>query len=378
MNAELREQFLLDRDWRFLNHGSFGACPRPVFEKYQDWQRELESQPVHFMSRRLPGLLNDARERLAQYINAPPDRLIFATNATSALNLFIRSIPWQPGDEILSSDQEYGALLRTWEYISQTRDVVFRPLTIPVDYQDENEFVDRIWREVTPRTRAIFLSHITSPTAMLFPLQTLIQRARAANILTIIDGAHAPGLLPLDLLSLDPDAYAGNCHKWLCAPKGSAFLYVHPSLHECMVPLVISHGWEEGVNFVHSNQWYGTQDFAAYLSIPAALDFLAANEWQTIRTQCVQMAEAAREHLAAHGFAPIRKLQHRLNIQMFASQLPPCEPSQVYETLWKDYRIEVPILRWQDRLLVRVSIQAYNTAEDWLALSQALSQIMSL
>ena len=377
MNAELRDQFLLDYDWHFLNHGSFGACPKPVFGKYQYWQRELETQPVHFMSRRLPGLLNHARERLAQYINVHPDHLIFATNATSALNLFIRSIPWQPGDEILSSDQEYGALLRTWEHISQTKEVVFRPITIPTDFQDENEFVDCIWREVTPRTRAIFLSHITSPTAILFPLQTLIKRARAANILTIIDGAHTPGQLPLDLLSLDPDAYAGNCHKWLCAPKGSAFLYVHPSLHECMVPLVISHGWENGVSFVRSNEWYGTQDFAAYLSIPTALDFLTAYEWEAIRTRCIDMAEAAREHFAAHGFEPIRKRDNQLEIQMFASQLPPCDPSQVYETLWKEYRIEVPILRWQDRILVRVSIQAYNTDEDWFALSHALNQIMS-
>ena len=144
-----------------------------------------------------------------------------------------------------------------------------------------------------------------------------------------------------------------------------------------MVPLVISHGWENGASFVRSNEWYGTQDFAAYLSIPTALDFLTTYEWETIRTRCIDMAEAARQHFTTHGFEPIRKMDSQLEIQMFASQLPPCEPSQVYETLWKEYRIEVPILRWQDRILVRVSIQAYNTDEDWLALSHALNQILS-
>ena len=144
-----------------------------------------------------------------------------------------------------------------------------------------------------------------------------------------------------------------------------------------MVPLVISHGWENGVNFVRSNEWYGTQDFAAYLATPAALDFFTAYEWETIRTQSICMAEAARKHFAALGFDPIRKMDKQLEIQMFASELPPCEPSQVYETLWKEYRIEVPIIRWQDRNLVRVSIQAYNIDEDWLALSHALNQILS-
>ncbi len=375
MIADLRGQFLLDRDWHFLNHGSFGACPRPVFAEYQRWQRELETQPVHFMLRRLPDLLKNARERLATFVNAEPDNLIFATNATSALNLVIRSLDWRLGDEILSSDQEYGAMLRTWEFVSQQSGAQFRPVTIPTDFVDENDFVERVWREVTPRTRAIFLSHITSPTALLFPLQALIQRARAAKILTIIDGAHAPGQIPLDMHALGVDAYAGNCHKWLCAPKGSAFLYVNPSLHEHMVPLVISHGWLDGASFTSRNDWYGTQDFAAYLSVPAALEFRVANDWENVRAACIKRAEAARTHLAALGYAPLGPQERNLDLQMFACQLPTCDTADVYRRLWEDHRIEVPIVCWRNQCLVRVSVQAYNTDADWQALAAAFTQI---
>ena len=311
MIADLREQFLLDRDWHFLNHGSFGACPRPVFAEYQRWQRELETQPVHFMLRRLPDLLQNARERLATFINAEPDNLIFATNATSALNLVIRSLDWQPGDEILSSDQEYGALQRTWEFVSQRSGAQFRALAIPTDFADENDFVKRVWREVTPQTRAIFLSHITSPTALLFPLQTLIQRARAANILTIIDGAHAPGQIPLDMSALGADAYAGNCHKWLCAPKGSAFLYVNPSLHEHMVPLVISHGWLNGASFTSRND--GTARKISPLI--SACRPLSIFELRTIGKMCARHPsnEQKRRELISRRSA-MRHWGHRIEI----------------------------------------------------------------
>ena len=377
MNPAIRHQFLLDDRWHFLNHGSFGACPKPVFEQYQFWQRELETQPVHFMMRRLPGLLQDVRMRLAAFIHADPDHLILATNATSALNMVIRSLPWQQGDEILSSDQEYGALRRTWEYIVQEKAVTFRPLRLPTDCRDEREFADCIWPEITPRTRAIFLSHITSPTAVRFPFETLIQRAREENIWTIIDGAHAPGQLDLDLSTLGADAYAGNCHKWLCAPKGSAFLYVHPSLQDGMTPLVISHGWREDATFVRSNEWYGTQDFAAYLAIPTALDFFRNCLGEAVHQNCIRRAEAARLHLAERGFTPIIPEDKALEISLFASVLPSSTATtdEVYEVLWKEHQVEVPIIFWQNQNLVRVSIQAYNSDEDWWALAHALERI---
>lgn len=377
MNPEIRGQFLLDDRWHFLNHGSFGACPKIVFEQYQYWQRELETQPVHFMMRRLPGLLQEAKLHLATFIQADPDHLILSTNATSALNLVIRSLPWQAGDEILSSDQEYGALQRTWEYIIQEKAATFRPLQIPTDCRDEQEFADRIWNEITPSTRAIFLSHITSPTAVRFPFETLVKRAREENILTIIDGAHAPGQLDLDLSALQADAYAGNCHKWLCAPKGSAFLHVHPSIQEFMTPLVISHCWGQDATFVRSNEWYGTQDFAAFLAIPAALDFFHDTLRDSTHQDCIRRAEAARQHLATLGFIPIIKEDVALEISMFASVLPPSSADEVYTALWKEHQVEVPIIPWQGKNLVRVSIQAYNTDDDWRALAHALEQILS-
>lgn len=379
MPGNLRDQFLLDRDWRFLNHGSFGACPRPVFTEYQRLQRALEAQPVHFMTYRLPVLLQEARERLAAFLNVDHENLIFVSNATSALNLVIRSLDWQAEDEILSSDQEYGALQRTWAFIEQKYGARAREISIEARHcLDENEFADHLWRAVTPRTRAIFLSHITSPTALLFPLRELLRRARAAGILTIIDGAHAPGQIPLDLRALGADVYAGNCHKWLCAPKGSAFLYVRKALHERMVPLVISHGWQDGASFASRNAWYGTQDYAAYLSIPAALDFRAEYDWQAIRAACIEQAQQARAHLARHGFPSLWPMESALALQMFACQLPAGDANAIYRQLWEKHRIEVPVIDWRKQILLRVSIHAYNSEGDWQALRVALQQIFGV
>ena len=216
----LRGEFLLDPSVVFLNHGSFGACPRPVFEAYQRWQLELERQPVEFLSRRQRELLTTARAALAELSHASGTTWCLLPNVTTALNVVARSLPLQPGDEILTTDHEYGALERTWTFVVEHRQARLKIQELPRRLDDPSAVVEAIWAGVTPRTQVLFLSHITSPTAVILPIEPLIARARAAGIWTVIDGAHAPGQVDLDLQALGVDFYGGNCHKWLSSAKG--------------------------------------------------------------------------------------------------------------------------------------------------------------
>ncbi|MEC8360324.1 MAG: aminotransferase class V-fold PLP-dependent enzyme, partial [SAR324 cluster bacterium] len=245
MALGLREHFLLRDDVVFLNHGSFGACPRPIFEDYQFWQLELEKQPVEFMDqhRRSLKLIRNVREQLGAFIGSHPNNLVGVTNATTGLNIVARSLPLQEGDEILTTDHEYGALEKTWTFIARKTGAKYIHADVPLPLASVAEFTEAIWSKVTPKTKVLFLSHLTSATALTFPIEELIQRAKENGVWTVIDGAHAPGHVPLQLDELDADFYSGNCHKWMLTPKGSAFLHVHPRVQHLIEPLVVSHGW---------------------------------------------------------------------------------------------------------------------------------------
>jgi isopenicillin-N epimerase len=259
MTAALKSQFLLDPDIAFLNHGSFGACPKPVFEAYQRWQLELERQPVEFLGRRFTALMRTAREKLAAYLHTAADNIVYVPNATVGVNIVARSLRLQPGDEILTTDHEYGAIDRTWRFICEKTGAALRTVPIPVPLPEAQTLVETLWAQVTPRTRVIALSHITSPTALIFPVKEICHRARAAGILTVIDGAHAVGQLPLALDDMGVDFYTSNCHKWLMAPKGSAFLYARPEAQSLVEPLVVSWGWRSATpgpsRFVDEQEW---------------------------------------------------------------------------------------------------------------------------
>src|SRR5215211_3897523 len=277
---------MIDPDVVFLNHGAYGATPRVVFEEYQHWQVELERQPVEFLGRRHDGLLEEARSKVATYLNADADDLVFITNATSGLNVIARSFPLETGDEILTTDHEYGALDLTWDYLCGKAGAHCVRHHIPLPVTSHADIVESFWSAVTPRTKIIFLSHITSPTALIFPVKEICTRAREAGILTVIDGAHAPGHIPVDLKAIGADIYSGNCHKWLCAPKGSGFLHVRPEHHEWVESLTISWGWRGESTFVSRNQYQGTRDIAAFLSVPAAIEFQQKHNWDAVRDRC--------------------------------------------------------------------------------------------
>ena len=245
MSENLARQFLLREDVVFLNHGSFGACPRPVFAAYQNWQLQLEGQPVEFLGRDLTEHMRQPRIALAAELGTSADNLVGLTNATLGLNIVAQSLDLKPGDQILTTDHEYSALEKTWAYVARRTGAEIVVVTVPLPLTSAAQFTDTIMAGMTDRTRVLFLSHITSPTALLFPIEASIAEARRRGIWSVIDGAHTPGHIPLSLDALGADFYAGNCHKWMMAPKGSAFLHARPDVQHLINPLVISHGWTE-------------------------------------------------------------------------------------------------------------------------------------
>lgn len=368
-----RDLFLLDKDLVFLNHGSFGACPKPVFAQYQEWQMELERQPVSFYRERYDKSLDEARAILGDYIHARAEDLIFVQNATIGLNTVARSLKLNAGDEILTTDHEYGAMELMMQFVAKQTGakVVYQAVTIP--YVDDEEFVENLWKGVTARTKIIFLSHITSPTALIFPVEAVCQRARQEGIFTMVDGAHVPGQLELDLSAIGADVYSGNCHKWLCAPKGAGFLHVREEHQAWIDPLVISwHSDEEA--FAVRNQWQGTRDVAAFLSVPAAIQFQADHNWGVLRQACHELALSTQARICDDfGLDPLSTEQFE---QMVSIPLPDCDTASLKIRLYDEFRIEVPMTAYKGKPYVRVSFQAYNTPADAQALINALHQIL--
>lgn len=383
MTTYLRDLFLLDPDVVFLNHGSFGATPRPVFEVYQAWQRRLEWQPVQFLGVELGGYLAEARAALGRAVNAPAGDLVYVPNATYAVNAVARSLALGPGDEVLTTDHEYGACDNVWRFLSRKQgfDVVRRH--IPLGLTAE-EMAEALWRGVTPRTKVIFMSHITSPTALRLPVEAICARARAAGILTLIDAAHAVGQLPLDLTALGADFYTSNAHKWLCAPKGAAFLYARREVQPLIEPLIVGWGWGEeraltfGSDFLDAFQWPGTADFAAFLSVPAAIRFQEEHDWPAVRRACYALVSEAIACIGEVTGLPGVYAGDDLYAQMAIAPLPPIDDLPAFKArLYNDYRVEIPCTLWDGRPFIRVSIQGYNSGADVDALARALSSMLA-
>ncbi|NIS81792.1 MAG: aminotransferase class V-fold PLP-dependent enzyme [Anaerolineales bacterium] len=382
MPTDFKTIFLLDPDVIYLNHGAFGACPRPVFEVYQQLQRELERQPQEFLSRRIQDRMAQARSALATFLGCQADEVVYFPNPTTAINMVARSLELKPGDEILSTDHEYGAMDRTWRFICEQSGARYVRQPIPLPLTTVESFAQSFWNGVNAHTRVIFLSHITSPTALRFPVEKICQRARQAGILCIVDGAHAPGQIPLDLTSLGADLYTGACHKWLCAPKGSAFLYARKEIQDWLRPLVVSWGWEADQpsesRFIDHHEWQGTRDPAAFLSVPAAIEFQRQHNWEAVRTRCHQLAAETRARInTLTGLEPICPDSTTWFVQMFTAQLPEVDAEALQQQLYETYRLEVALKRWNEQPLIRVSFQAYNDQKDSDALLSALQEILT-
>jgi len=380
----LKSQFLLDPEVIFLNHGSFGATPKPVFEVYQGWQRKLESQPVEFLDRDIQRYFRSARQHLAAYLGANQNNLVFVPNATFGVNIIARSLAFQEGDEVLTSNHEYGACENVWSFMSQKTGVKVVRQKIPLPMLSPDEIVDLFWQGVTDHTRLIFLSQITSPTAIRLPIEKICKKARKSGILTLIDGAHAPGQLDLDLEKVGADFYTGNCHKWLMAPKGSAFLHVLPTHQDLVDPLVVSWGWGENCPYENDSQflaaleWTGTIDPAAYLSVPAAIEFQEKNHWKDVREECrVLLIETLSRIEEMTGMPSIYGDNPDNVIQLGAAELPPGYQSDKMQSwLYQEHKIEIPVIDWEDRWFIRPSVQGYNTREELELLVEAVGEYL--
>jgi isopenicillin-N epimerase len=379
---DFKSDFLINPEVIFLNHGSFGACPRPVFEVYQYWQTELENQPVEFLGRRATDLLAKARYELAEFLNIETDEVVYFPNPTTAINMVARSLNLQTGDEILATNHEYGAMDRTWRYICEKTGAQYiqKPIELPVT--EPHDFANIFLQGVTDQTKVIFISHITSPSALIFPVAEICARARQAGLITIVDGAHTPGQIPLNLKDIGADIYTGACHKWLCAPKGASFLYANPQIQATLEPLVVSWGFlseKPGPSqFIDYHEWQGTRDLAAFLSVPAAIKYQRENNWPLVQDHCHNLAIKAREEInTLTGLDPISPINPQWFKQMVAIRMPDEVDHEALQAhLYDQYKIEVPIFCWQDQKFIRISVQAYNQETDLDKLVQALKEAL--
>jgi isopenicillin-N epimerase len=377
-----RHPFLLDPDVVFLNHGSFGATPAPVFDEYQRLQLEMERQPVRWMQREADQRLATARAALAEYVGCDHDELVYFPNPTQAINMVARSMSLEVGDEVLATDHEYGAMDRTWRVVCAEAGARYVQAHVPIPLPTADEVVERVWAAVTPRTKVLFISHITSSTAVRFPVEELVRRAREAGLVTIVDGAHVPGHIPLDVRAVGADFYTGAPHKWLCAPKGTSFLYAHRDAQHLLKPLVVSWGWESltpsGSTFVDHHEWQGTRDLAPFLATPLAIEWTRANDWDAQQQRSHDMVRTAIGRVdALTGLGSMYPDDgFRWYGQMAVALLPDVDVAELKRRLYDEFLVELPVHRFADRAMLRVSIAAYTVESDIDALIDALATLL--
>ena len=378
----LKEQFLLNKDIHFLNFGSFGATPKPIFDNYQQWQRVLEAEPVQFMAFDGYEYLATSRAALANYLHCEDkDDLVYITSPTFGVNVIAKSFPLEAGDEILATNIEYGACDKTWEYYCEKKKATYRrqPITLPIT--NKETFIAEFFEGIRPTTKAIFISHITSATALIFPVKEICAIAKSKGLITIVDGAHAPAQVELNIGELMADFYIGACHKWMMAPKGCSFLYAHKSVQYICEPLVVSWGYKAAKpshsKFLDYHQMIGTRDFSAFLAVPTCILFMQENNWNAVSKNCREMVLAnAQPFYDLLGTKPISPLTSEWIGQMISIPIKTTEPEILQRKLFVDYKIEIPLMRQGEDVYMRYSINVFNSMEDLEALYKALGEIM--
>ena len=375
-----RSHFLLRPDVHFLNHGSYGACPARVLDRLHALHREMEGQPVEFLNRRFRGLLHDARAHLGAFLHADPARLVFVPNATHALNIAAASIPLAPGDVVLTTSHEYGATDRMWETICSARGARYQRVDIPLPAPGAEEIAARLLDHLTPAVKVLFMSHLTSPTALRLPVEQVVPAARAAGAVTLIDGAHAPGQIPLDLDALGADLYVGNCHKWLCSPKSAAFLSASARASAWIEPRIVSWGTpgQDCDPFVSEIEYQGTSDICPSLTVPEAIRLQEEHDWPSVRARCSALLRETEARVGElTGLPSIYTDPATRCPQMLSMLLPERDPQEYKTRLLEEHRVEIPVFRFAGRVMTRASAQVYNTPDDYDALVRGLRSILA-
>jgi isopenicillin-N epimerase len=390
---ELGSLWALDPGVTFLNHGSFGACPRAVLEAQRRYRDQMEREPVRFMLRELEPLLDRARRSLALFVGADPEGLAFVPNATTGVNTILRSLELGPGDEVLRTDHGYNACRTALERVSALTGVALTVARVPFPIDDPERIVEAVLAAVTPRTRLALVDHVTSATGLVFPIERIVRALEAEGVDVLVDGAHAPGMLPLSVSRIGAAFYVGNGHKWLCAPKGSAFLHARADRRERLRPLSISHG-ADGVHpegrsrFFLEHDWTGTQDFSAWLSVPDALehmgralpggwlDVMARNralalEGRTILCEAVGVEPPCPESMI--GALAVVALPDGLPRKLSSWERDPLQDALFARG------IEVPIVAWPrpGKRWARISAQLYNAREQYVRLADELRALLA-
>ena len=377
MHKKYRPLFSLDPDVIYLNHGSFGACPKIIFDSLISFQKKLEYEPVKFLDEHLYEYLKESRKSLSEYINCDRDDVAFFPNPSTALNTLIRSLDLNKGDQILTTNHEYGALDRTWNFISKKKGCEYVKIDIEVPFNDKQNFIDKFKQAINENTKVIFLSHITSPTALIFPVEEIIALAKKNNIITIIDGAHVPGHIELDIKKLDPDFYCGACHKWMCSPKGVAFLYVKKEFQKIMEPLVVSWGYEaenpSSSQYLDYMQWQGTNDMSAYLTVPETINFLKENNWKENARNCRELNLWAKDLICQELNT------YSLSSDEFLGQMTTIafdfnDTISDKKEFYNKYKIQIPFIKWNNKTYFRLSFQVYNSKDDIYNLISSLKE----
>jgi isopenicillin-N epimerase len=378
----MKSQFLLDPTITFLNHGSFGACPKPIFEEYQRLQLELETEPVLFIQKKAAGYLKTAREMLSDFIGCNSLDVFFTPNPTFAVNTIMRSLDLQEGDEILSTNHEYGAMDRIWSFYCKKSGAKYIRQNISLPVQSKEQLVEEFWKGYNSKTKIIFLNHISSCTALVFPVKEICDKARELGIITIIDGAHVPGQMDLNIEDLDPDFYTGTLHKWMLAPKGSSFLYVKKPFQNTLDPLIVGWGYESvspgESQFLDYQDYQGTRDISAFLATPKVINFLEENNWQSIAKQSRALVLANYQRFCdlLHT-QPICPISEEFLVQMASIPLKTTNPVKLKELLFNQYKIEIPVMSLNGDFYLRYSINGYNSQKNLDVLYAALQDILA-
>ncbi len=376
----MKSHFLLNPEITFLNHGSFGACPIPILENYQYWQKELEREPVQFIQKKAPVYLQTAKEAVAQFVGCDADDFFFTANPTIAINTIMRSMKLNPGDEILTTNHEYGAMDRTWNFYCEKSGAKYVRQNITLSIQSKESLLEEFWKGYTPKTKIVFLNQISSATALIFPVKEIIQKAKTLGLITIIDGAHVPGHIDLNLTELDPDFYTGTLHKWMLAPKGCSFLYVKKERQSDIDPLIVGWGYQSenpsNSRFLDYHQHQGTRDISAFLTAPAAIQFLNDHNWKEKSTIAKQLIlENYERFCTLLGTQPICPISSEFLGQMCSIPINTSDPVALKEMLYGEYKIEIPIMKIDHGTFIRISLNAYNNSKDLDTLFDALSSI---
>jgi isopenicillin-N epimerase len=369
MSTSLRDLFYLKEGITFLNFGSFGACPSPIFEEYIRFQRELEAEPVQFITKYGLKYLAESRKSLAEYINCHMDDIALVTNPSYAVNTIARSLDLKPGDEILTTNIEYGACDRTWLFIAEKTgsSYICQPITLPIISKEL--FLEDFFKGFSAKTKLIFISHITSTTALILPMKEICDFGRENGVPVFIDGAHVPGHIDLDIEELGVDYYTGACHKWMMTPKGCSFMYVRRDLQAQIDPLVVSWGYNalfpSHSHYLDYHQMNGTRDYSALLCIPATIAFMEKHDWRTVASDCRKLVkDNATTILEILNAEPIAPINDQFYGQMYAARINTTTPEKLYRSIVDDYKIEIPMMRQEDDVYIRYSINGFNSQSD--------------